>query len=248
MGRATSGVTGMKFQSDADSVLSMSVIRAAAGGGRGGRGAQRERRRRRRATTEQVADVKAQYVFTITDALRQAHPDRGTGGITGRGGLGVKAMTLANEDRGGWLGAFIVEEGDEVLSITQSGQVVRSPINADFRPTGRSHPGCVRFVTPKAKDAVAVVARSVEAKVSEEADEIADEAGARTAPTRPSSWAPRPWSAGADVTPGTESSDADGAQQSIGPARATSPGMRTHDGPFGGTNRLAACPGGRPRH
>ena len=29
MGRATSGVTGMKFRTDRDSVLSMSVIRAA---------------------------------------------------------------------------------------------------------------------------------------------------------------------------------------------------------------------------
>ena len=38
-------------------------------------------------------------------------------------------MSLANEERGGLVGAFIVEEGDEVLSITQGGQVVRSPIN-----------------------------------------------------------------------------------------------------------------------
>ena len=38
-------------------------------------------------------------------------------------------MTLTNEDRGGLVGAFIVEEGDEILSITSGGQVVRSPIN-----------------------------------------------------------------------------------------------------------------------
>ena len=37
MGRATSGVTGMKFRSDADSMLSMSVIQADQVGGRGGR-------------------------------------------------------------------------------------------------------------------------------------------------------------------------------------------------------------------
>ena len=77
-------------------------------------------------------------------------------------------MALTNEDRGGLVGGFIVEDGDEVLSITQNGQVVRSPINEDFRPTGRSTMG-VKFVTPKAGDAVAVVARSVEAKVVEEA-------------------------------------------------------------------------------
>ncbi len=57
-------------------------------------------------------------------------------------------MALANEDRGGLVGAFIVRDGDEVLSITTAGQVVRSPINADFRPTGRSTQG-VKFVAPK---------------------------------------------------------------------------------------------------
>ena len=71
-------------------------------------------------------------------------------------------MSLANEERGNLVGAFIVVDGDEVLSITQGGQVVRSPINDDFRPTGRSTMG-VKFVTPKEGDAVAVVARSVEA-------------------------------------------------------------------------------------
>jgi DNA gyrase subunit A len=70
-------------------------------------------------------------------------------------------MSLANEERGNLVGAFIVVDGDEVLSITQGGQVVRSPINDNFRPTGRSTMG-VKFVTPKEGDAVAVVARSVE--------------------------------------------------------------------------------------
>jgi DNA gyrase subunit A len=81
-------------------------------------------------------------------------------------------MALANEDRGGLVGAFIVEEGDEVLSITQAGQVVRSPINDHFRPTGRSTMG-VRFVTPKEGDAVAVVARSVESREDASADDEA---------------------------------------------------------------------------
>ncbi|MDO3398397.1 hypothetical protein QWJ41_21985, partial [Nocardioides sp. SOB44] len=67
-------------------------------------------------------------------------------------------------------------EGDEVLSITASGLVVRSPVNAEFRPTGRSALG-VMFVTPKKHDSVVVVARSVEAKVDAEdgVDEGADE-------------------------------------------------------------------------
>jgi len=155
MGRATSGVSGMKFRTG-DSVLSMSVIRAA------------------QVAAEEAGEADLpQFVFTITDggfAKRSRITDYR---LQSRGGIGIKAMSLANEDRGGLVGAFIVEEGDEVLSITQAGQVVRSPINADFRPTGRSTMG-VKFVSPKSGDAVAVVARSVEAK---EDDVVADEIG-----------------------------------------------------------------------
>ena len=127
--------------------------------------------------------MKEQYVFTMTDggfAKRSRITEYRT---TGRGGLGIKAMTLTNEDRGGLVGAFIVEEGDEILSITQAGQVVRSPINEHFRATGRSTQG-VKFVSPKNGDAVAVVARSVEARDEEETDETtvetAEETGVET--------------------------------------------------------------------
>ena len=144
MGRATSGVTGMKFR-DGDSLLSMSVIRAEQVAAEEAAEAER-----RRVDAPGLPDVKEQYVFTITDGgfakrtrISEYRPQC-------RGGLGIKAMSLANEDRGGLVGAFIVVEGDEVLSITQAGQVVRSPINDDFRPTGRATMG-VKFVTPEGR-------------------------------------------------------------------------------------------------
>ena len=157
MGRATSGVTGMKFRAG-DSMLSMSVIRAEQ--------VAAEEAAEAEGSIEE-SEVKEQYVFTITDAGFAKRTRINDYRTQGRGGLGIKAMALTNEDRGGIVGAFIVEEGDEVLSITQGGQVVRSPINDNFRPTGRSTMG-VKFVTPKGGDAVAVVARSVEAKVIDE--------------------------------------------------------------------------------
>jgi DNA gyrase subunit A len=168
MGRATSGVTGMKFR-DGDSVLSMSVIRAAqvAAEAAAGLSEDAEDAPAVEATAEQVEEVKPQYVFTITDGGFAKRSRISEYRLTNRGGLGVRAMALANEDRGGLVGAFIVEEGDEVLSITQNGQVVRSPINDQFRATGRSTMG-VKFVTPKSGDAVAVVARSVEAREDED--------------------------------------------------------------------------------
>src|SRR5690349_9044417 len=138
MGRATSGVTGMKFRTEADSVLSMSVIRA----------------EQIAAEHSESSDVKTQFVFTMTDGGFAKRTATSEYRVTNRGGLGVKAMSLSNEDRGGLVGAFIVVDGDEILTITQGGQVVRSPINDEFRATGRDTMG-VKFVTPKEGDAVA---------------------------------------------------------------------------------------------
>ena len=157
MGRATGGVTGMKFRGD-DKLLSMSVIRAA-------------------DAAHEESDENVQYVFTITDAGYAKRTRISEYRITGRGGLGVTAMRLTNEDRGGLVGAFIVVDGDEVLSITTNGQVVRSPIDENFRPLGRSTQG-VKFVTPKKGESVAVVARSVEAKDDDDEAEEGAEGGA----------------------------------------------------------------------
>ena len=177
MGRATSGVTGMKFR-DGDEMLSMSVIRAAQVEAEVLAEEAAEKGDEAVEEVQQYFGVNPQYVFTITDggfAKRTRITEYRT---QSRGGLGIKAMALTNEDRGGLVGAFIVEEGDEILSITQAGQVVRSPINADFRPTGRSTQG-VKFVSPKKNDTVVVVARSVEAK---EGDEEPVEAAVEEAP------------------------------------------------------------------
>jgi DNA gyrase subunit A len=171
MGRATGGVMGMKFR-DGDSLLSMSVIRAT----------QVAAEEAVEGEAAQAPDVAEQYVFTITDggfAKRTRISDYRT---QSRGGLGIKAMSLANEERGSIVGAFIVVEGDEILCITSGGQVVRSPIDDQFRATGRSTMG-VKFVSPKNGDSVAVVARSVEkdSEVEEAVEEaIAEEAGAET--------------------------------------------------------------------
>jgi DNA gyrase subunit A len=150
----------MKFR-EGDSLLSMSVIRAD------------------QVATEEADETEAQvqYVFTITDGGFAKRTRISEYRTQGRGGLGIKAMALQNEERGGLVGAFIVVEGDEVLSITSGGQVVRSPINADFRATGRSTMG-VKFVTPKDGDSVAVVARSVERVAEEDDAEAGAEDGA----------------------------------------------------------------------
>ncbi|MCD6639091.1 MAG: DNA gyrase subunit A, partial [Nocardioides sp.] len=173
MGRATSGVRGMKFR-EGDSVLSMSVIRAAQVAAEEVVEEAAETVTETEAEVSEYFGVHPQYVFTITDGGFAKRTRITEYRVQSRGGLGIKAMTLANEDRGGLVGAFIVEDGDEVLSITSGGQVVRSPIDPNFRATGRSTQG-VKFVTPKKGDTVAVVARSVEARADEEAEDTPEE-------------------------------------------------------------------------
>ena len=177
MGRATGGVRGMKFR-DGDSLLSMSIIRAAQVAAE--EAAEEAAEAAGESTAPEDLDVKEQYVFTITDVGFAKRTRINDYRLQSRGGLGIKAMKLSNEDRGGLVGAFIVEEGDEVLSITSGGQVVRSPIDTNFRPTGRDSMG-VKFVGPKAGDSVAVVARSVEVRVEEEVAEAVEESGREAA-------------------------------------------------------------------
>jgi DNA gyrase subunit A len=155
MGRATSGVSGMKFRGD-DDLLSMSVIRAEQ--------VAAERAAERAADAAAVpiesSDVQEQYVFTITDGGFAKRSRISDYRLQSRGGIGIKAMKQ-DDERGNLVGAFIVVEGDEILSIKASGQVTRSAIDEQLRPTGRDTKG-VKFVGVGNADSVAVVARSVE--------------------------------------------------------------------------------------
>jgi DNA gyrase subunit A len=155
-GRATSGVTGMKFR-EGDSLLSMSVIRAAQVQAEHEAGLDEEGLE---PEPHPYFGVTPQYVFTITDRGYAKRTRITEYRLQSRGGLGIKAMK-ADEERGQLVGAFIVVEGDEVLSVKESGQVTRSAIDEELRPTGRDTKG-VRFVGVTGNDRVAVVARSVE--------------------------------------------------------------------------------------
>jgi DNA gyrase subunit A len=173
MGRATSGVTGMKFR-DGDELLSMSVIRAAQVAAEEAA----EQASGQSGAEAQLPGVTEQYVFTITDGGFAKRTRISEYRPQSRGGLGVKAMKQ-DDDRGSLVGAFIVVEGDEVLAIKQSGQVTRSAIDENLRPTGRDTKG-VKFVGVSDGDSVAQVARSVERapEIESAVDEAAEETGA----------------------------------------------------------------------
>jgi DNA gyrase subunit A len=76
--------------------------------------------------------------------------------VQGRGGQGVRAHRLP-EARGELLSGFLVEDGDEVLLITDSGVVIRTSV-ADISVQGRDATG-VRVMDPGTESRVAAIAR-----------------------------------------------------------------------------------------
>jgi DNA gyrase subunit A len=163
MGRATSGVTGMKFRND-DELLSMSVIRAGSA-----EPVSADEDDAADAGAEDVSDAgdrdDEQYVFTVTDAGWAKRSKVAAYRVQGRGGLGIKAMKL-HDRRGLLVGAVVVNTRDEVLAIRRGGQVTRSAV-ADVPVKGRDTMG-VKFVNVDGDDAVIAIARNVERAVVEE--------------------------------------------------------------------------------
>ena len=98
MGRATSGVTGMKFR-DGDELLAMDVVSPEGGG--------------------EVFVVFENGIAkrTLVDAYR----------VQGRGGLGIKVAKVS-ERGGDLVGALIVGPDDEVLVVMEKGKIVRSRV------------------------------------------------------------------------------------------------------------------------
>jgi len=136
MGRATSGVIGMRFRVG-DELLAMMVTTLGA------------------------------FVFTATDGGFAKRTPVEEYPVQGRGGQGVLTAKLT-DDRGGLVGALMVESGDEVFAITSGGGVIRTRSD-EVRPTSRATMG-VRLMNLGDGDAVVGVSRNAEA-----ASEIADD-------------------------------------------------------------------------
>ncbi|MEI6250119.1 MAG: DNA gyrase subunit A [Actinomycetes bacterium] len=130
MGRATSGVIGMKFR-EGDELLAMAV----------------------------VEDGEAN-VLTATDGGYAKRTPIQEYRVQGRGGLGVKAAKIDEENRGVLVGALVVSGSDEILAITSSGSVIRTGAE-QVRQTGRDTMG-VRLVNLGDGDSVVSVTRNAE--------------------------------------------------------------------------------------
>lgn len=91
--------------------------------------------------------------------------------VQGRGGLGIKVANLVAE-RGGLVGALIVNDDDEVMVIMHSGKVQRSRVDEVPR-TGRNTQGVI-FTRPASGDAVLAVALNNEKSDDDDSSEATD--------------------------------------------------------------------------
>ncbi|SDS71969.1 DNA gyrase subunit A [Microlunatus soli] len=153
MGRATSGVTGMKFR-DGDELLSLTRI------------------------SSDLAEDEW-YVFTVTDEGFGKRTAVSQYRQQGRGGLGIKAMKL-NDARGELVGGLVLRENDEVIAIKASGQITRSAV-AEVPVKGRDTMG-IKFVGVRGGDSVAVIALNPETTPELEELESGEETTPGSAP------------------------------------------------------------------
>jgi DNA gyrase subunit A len=74
--------------------------------------------------------------------------------VTGRGGKGIIAMAVTKRN-GPLIASFPVEDADEIMLVTDGGQLIRCPIN-DVRVAGRSTQGVTIFKTAEEERVVSV--------------------------------------------------------------------------------------------
>ncbi|MFO1114170.1 MAG: DNA gyrase subunit A [Beijerinckiaceae bacterium] len=88
--------------------------------------------------------------------------------ITGRGGKGIVAMTV-NERNGPIVASFPVEDSDQIMLVTDGGQLIRCPVDG-IRTTGRSAQGVTVFNTADDEKVVSVERVAAEEEEGENVD------------------------------------------------------------------------------
>ncbi|MGI9351079.1 MAG: DNA gyrase subunit A [Rhizobiaceae bacterium] len=109
-----------------------------------------------------------QFILTISERgfgkRSSSHEYR----VSGRGGKGIAAMSV-NERNGDLISSFPVEETDEVMLVTDGGQLIRCPVTG-IRIAGRATQGVTVFKTAADEKVVSVE------RISESDDEDDEEA------------------------------------------------------------------------
>jgi len=103
-----------------------------------------------------------QFVLTISENGYGKRTSSYEYRTTGRGGKGIVAMSV-NSRNGKLVASFPVEDSDQIMLVTDNGQLIRCPVE-DIRIAGRSTQGVIVFDTADDEHVVSVE------RISEEAD------------------------------------------------------------------------------
>jgi DNA gyrase subunit A len=185
-GRDSTGVRGIAL-AKGDSVISMTILRhfeavseertsylkmsrAVRGEGETEAASDEEGTSAGELSQERYAEMSAAEQFVLTVSANgygkrtSSHEYR----VTGRGGKGIVAMVV-NERNGRLVASFPVEDADEIMLVSDAGQIIRVPVDG-IRIAGRGTQGVTVFDTAEGEHVVSVD-RLGEAEDGEESGE-----------------------------------------------------------------------------
>ncbi|MGZ5917386.1 MAG: DNA gyrase subunit A [Methyloceanibacter sp.] len=107
-------------------------------------------------TPERYAELSAheQFVLTVSENGYGKRSSAYEYRISGRGGKGIIAMVV-NQRNGRLIASFPVEESDQIMLVTDRGQLIRVPVE-DISVVGRSTQGVIVFDTAEDERVVSV--------------------------------------------------------------------------------------------
>jgi len=158
-GRDSTGVRGIRLE-EGDHLISMTILRhvdataderaaflkmsrAVAGEETEANGADEEAVADTNISPERYAEMGAaeQTILTVSANGYGKRTSSYEYRITGRGGKGIVAMAV-NERNGPLVASFPVEDGDQIMLVTDGGQLIRTPVGG-IRKAGRSTQGVI---------------------------------------------------------------------------------------------------------
>jgi DNA gyrase subunit A len=171
-GRASDGVRGIRLEDD-DKVISMAILhhmeattderaaylkmtRAVSGEVEAEAASDEETAGDLTLSQERYAEMGAaeQYILTVSANGYGKRTSSYHYRISGRGGKGIVAM-IVNERNGPLVASFPIEEDDEIMLVTDGGQMIRCPVH-DIRKTARSVQGVTILNTADDEHVVSV--------------------------------------------------------------------------------------------
>ena len=173
-GRDSTGVRGINLQAS-DTVISMSILRyfdatpaerneylkrsrLVRGEVEGSDGADEmeEAAGGTELSQERYAEMSAaeQFVLTLSENGYGKRTSSYEYRVTGRGGKGIVAMVV-NDRNGPLVASFPVEDPDQIMLVTDGGQLIRCPVD-DIRIAGRNTQGVTIFDTAEGAKVVSV--------------------------------------------------------------------------------------------